>query len=123
MCGIGPTEALFAREANEIVHDVFCIVQGLSAAYQALGAMVCFEPTYDTINTGSGMFRYGHDYVGHPVAKAAGYVAVKKIVSAKMVDRSSQLGEILAEALYHRFGQHPFIGDIRGRKLFHGLEI
>ena len=99
MCGIGYEDSLFAREAKKIVPDIVCIAKCLSAAYHALGAMVCSEPTYDTIKTGSGMFQYGHNYVGHPVAKPAGYVSVKKIKSAQMVDRSGKLGEILAEAL------------------------
>ena len=33
------------------------------------------------------------------------------------------LGETLDKALHDAFGQHPHIGDIRGRGLFRGLEI
>ena len=33
------------------------------------------------------------------------------------------MGEVLHSALIDKFGQHPHIGDIRGRGLFRGLEI
>jgi adenosylmethionine-8-amino-7-oxononanoate aminotransferase len=32
-------------------------------------------------------------------------------------------GEKLSYALHERFGQHPHIGDIRGRGLFRGMEF
>ena len=32
-------------------------------------------------------------------------------------------GEALQGALEARFGQHPHVGDVRGRGLFHGIEL
>jgi hypothetical protein len=32
-------------------------------------------------------------------------------------------GALLAGRLQQRFGNHPFVGDVRGRGLFQGLEI
>ena len=40
-----------------------------------------------------------------------------------MVGRSARQGEKLQAALVERFGQHPHVGDIRGRGLFRGLEL
>ena len=33
------------------------------------------------------------------------------------------MGDMLTDALRQKFGQHPFIGDIRGRGLFIGIEF
>ena len=33
------------------------------------------------------------------------------------------MGDMLQDALRQKFGQHPFIGDIRGRGLFIGIEF
>ena len=33
------------------------------------------------------------------------------------------MGETLQDALQAEFGQNPFVGDIRGRGLFRGLEL
>jgi len=32
-------------------------------------------------------------------------------------------GDLLTRRLQERFGNHPFVGDVRGRGLFQGLEI
>ena len=123
MCGMGRTGRLFACEADEVTPDIVCIAKGLGAGYQPIGAMICSEKIYDVIKSGSGLFQHGHTYIGHPVAAAASYAVVKKIIDQNMVCRCDYLGEILSDALLERFGQHPNVGDIRGRGLFRGLEI
>ena len=123
MCGIGRTGHLFACEADEVTPDIVCIAKGLGAGYQPIGAMICSEEIYDVIKAGSGAFQHGHTYMGHPVATAASYAVVNKIIGQKMVSRCNHLGEILSDALHDRFEQHPYIGDIRGRGLLRGLEI
>ena len=40
-----------------------------------------------------------------------------------LVNRSSEMGEKLMARLVERFGDHPHIGDIRGRAMFRGLEL
>jgi len=123
MCGMGRTGHLFACEADKVTPDIVCIAKGLGAGYQPIGAMICSERIYDAIKSGSGMFQHGHTYLGHPVATAAGYAVVKKIIDQNMVSSCRHLGNVLSDALHDRFGQHPYIGDIRGRGLFRGIEI
>lgn len=72
---------------------------------------------------GSGAFQHGHTYVGHPVACAAA-LAVQRIVARDgLVARSARLGEHLGARLRERFGDHPHVGDIRGRGLFQAIEL
>jgi adenosylmethionine-8-amino-7-oxononanoate aminotransferase len=40
-----------------------------------------------------------------------------------LLARVQEMGEVLNNALHDRFGQHPNVGDIRGRGLFRGLEL
>jgi len=40
-----------------------------------------------------------------------------------LLARVNQQGEKLTQALTERFGNHPHVGDIRGRGLFIGLEL
>ncbi|MEM9047806.1 MAG: aspartate aminotransferase family protein [Pseudomonadota bacterium] len=123
MCGMGRTGHLFACAADGIAPDILCIAKGLGAGYQPIGAMLCSAAIYAAISEGSGFFQHGHTYLGHPVAAAAGCAVLKKLDSAKLVDRAAEMGARLRAALTDRFGQHPHIGDIRGRGLFLGLEI
>ena len=123
MCGMGRTGTLFASEQDDVTPDIITIAKGLGAGYQPVGAMLCSARIYDAIRDGSGFFQHGHTYMGHPLACAAADVVVDKLTDGGLTARSAQMGEVLDYALKDRFGQHPHIGDIRGRGLFRGLEI
>ncbi|MDE9449811.1 aspartate aminotransferase family protein [Aliiroseovarius sp. Z3] len=123
MCGMGRTGTLFACEQDGIAPDMVTIAKGLGAGYQPIGAMLCSGRIYEAIETGSGFFHHGHTYVGHPTACAAADAVVKKLTEGGLTARSAQMGGKLMDALTDAFGQHPHIGDIRGRGMFRGLEI
>ncbi|MBD3739009.1 MAG: aspartate aminotransferase family protein, partial [Pseudomonas balearica] len=123
MCGMGRTGTLFACEQDGIAPDIVTIAKGLGAGYQPIGAALCTAEIYDAFVNGSGFFQHGHTYIGHPTATAAGDAVVKKLTEGGMVARAAQQGEKLDAALREAFGQHPHIGDIRGRGMFRGLEI
>jgi len=123
MCGMGRTGVLFACEDEGIVPDILCIAKGLGAGYQPVGAMICSSKLYQTIRDGSGYFQHGHTYIGHPVACAAGLAVVKAILERQLLSRVTQMGEMLQTQLQASLGQHPNVGDIRGRGLFAGIEF
>jgi adenosylmethionine-8-amino-7-oxononanoate aminotransferase len=123
MCGMGRTGHLFACEADGVAPDILCIAKGLGAGYQPIGAMLCTAAIYDAIRDGTGFFQHGHTYIGHPVATAAGLAVVRAIFGRGLIPRVREMGELLDDALQATFGQHPHVGDIRGRGLFRGLEL
>lgn len=123
MCGMGRTGHLYACEADGIVPDILCIAKGLGGGYQPIGAMLCGGEIYGTIEAGSGFFQHGHTYIGHPVAAAAGLAVVSAILDRGLISRVQEMGGKLDAALHTAFGQHPNVGDIRGRGLFRGIEL
>ncbi len=123
MCGMGRTGHLFACEADGIEPDILCIAKGLGAGYQPIGAMLCSKTIYETIEAGSGFFQHGHTYLAHPVATAAGLAVVRALLDRGLVAGVSALGDKLDAALKQALGQHPNVGDIRGRGLFRGIEL
>lgn len=122
MCGMGRTGTLYACEQDGIAPDILCIAKGLGAGYQPIGAMLCTAEIYQAIEAGSGFFQHGHTYIGHPTACAAALTVFKKLNNG-VGERVFPLGEKLDAALKNAFGQHPHVGDIRGRGLFRGIEI
>ncbi len=123
MCGMGRTGTLFACEQDGVTPDITAIAKGLGAGYQPIGAMMCSGAIYDAVEQGSGFFQHGHTYMGHPVAAAAALAVVRKLTDGGLADRARVMGDRLQQALEGAFGQHPHIGDIRGRGLFRGLEL
>jgi adenosylmethionine-8-amino-7-oxononanoate aminotransferase len=61
--------------------------------------------------------------MGHPMAAAGAHAVVSAILDRGLLPRVQEQGEKLDAALRAAFGQHPHIGDIRGRGLFRGVEI
>lgn len=123
MCGMGRTGHLFACDEDGVVPDILCIAKGLGAGYQPIGAMLCQARIFDAIRDGSGFFQHGHTYMGHPVAAAAARAVVGAITGRDLLAQVLLRGEALDRALRDRLGQHPNVGDIRGRGLFRGIEL
>jgi adenosylmethionine-8-amino-7-oxononanoate aminotransferase len=123
MCGMGRTGTLFACEQDGVAPDIATIAKGLGAGYQPIGAMLCTSQIYAAIEGGSGFFQHGHTYIGHPAACAGALAVLNAILGRELLPRVVTQGEKLQAALEAEFGQHPNIGDIRGRGLFRGLEL
>ena len=123
MCGMGRTGSLFACEEENIIPDIVTIAKGLGAGYQPIGAMLCQDFIYDAIANGSGFFQHGHTYLGHPIACAASLAVVTKLINENMCKKVKDKGEMLQKILERDLGQNQFVGDIRGRGLFRGVEI
>lgn len=123
MCGMGRTGSLFACEQDGIAPDILCIAKGLGAGYQPIGAMLCSAEIYGAIEAGSGFFQHGHTYIGHPTAAAAGHAVLTALLERDLIARVQEQGRKLEECLVERFGQHPHVGDLRGRGLFRGIEL
>ncbi|MQY43729.1 aspartate aminotransferase family protein [Epibacterium sp. SM1969] len=123
MCGMGRTGTLFACEQDEIAPDICAVAKGLGAGYQPIGAMLCSAEIYDAVADGSGFFQHGHTYIGHPVAAAASLAVLERLIDDRVAERVVPMGQKLHAALEDTFGNHPHVGDIRGRGLFLGLEL
>lgn len=123
MCGMGRTGTLFASEQEGIIPDIVCIAKGLGAGYMPIGAMMCSSKIYSAIENGTGFFQHGHTYMGHPTAAAGSLAVVNAVLGRGLLNKVVEQGQKLRSALEQRFGQHAYVGDIRGRGLFQGIEL
>ena len=123
MCGMGRTGTLFASEQDSVSPDICAVAKGLGAGYQPIGAMMCTGEIHDAIENGSGFFQHGHTYLGHPVACAAALAVIERLVDDDVLGQVTPTGERLESALNAQLGQHPHVGDVRGKGLFRGLEL
>jgi hypothetical protein len=123
MCGMGRTGHLFACHEDGVSPDMLTIAKGLGAGYQPIGALMVQGRIYDAIAAGSGFFQHGHTYMGHAMAAAAANAVLGEIEGRDLLSRVQAQGEKLDAALRAELGQHPHVGDIRGRGLFRGVEL
>lgn len=123
MCGMGRTGTLHTCEAEGVVPDLLTIAKGLGGGYQPIGAVLVRQHLVDAMRSGSGLFQHGHTYLGHAVACAAALAVQQVIHREQLLPRVKQAGRHLEQRLRQRLGDHPHVGDIRGRGLFWGIEL
>jgi adenosylmethionine-8-amino-7-oxononanoate aminotransferase len=123
MCGMGRTGSLFACEQEALRPDIVTIAKALGAGYQPIGAMLCADKIFATLQTGSGAFKHGHTYLAHSTACAAALAVQQTVEDENLLANVRNMGAELQHGLQQRFANHPAIGDIRGRGLFWGIEL
>jgi adenosylmethionine-8-amino-7-oxononanoate aminotransferase len=123
MCGMGRTGTLHACEQEGISPDIMVIAKGLGGGYMPIGAMLLQKKIFDTVASGSGAFQHSHTYMGHPLACAAALAVQQVIRRDNLLANVRAKGALLSRRLQERFGNHPFVGDVRGRGLFQGVEL
>jgi adenosylmethionine-8-amino-7-oxononanoate aminotransferase len=123
MCGMGRTGTLHACEQEGVAPDLMAIAKGLGGGYQPIGAVLLSKRIYEAFANGSGAFQHGHTYMGHPIAAAAALAVQDVIRRDGLLTNVVEMGGRLRGRLEERFGQSPFVGDIRGRGLFWALEL
>lgn len=123
MCGAGRTGTWRALEHDGVEPDIMSVAKGLAGGYLPLGAAIYSDKVADVIFPAHGGPLTGHTFTGHTACCAAG-VAVQTIVKRdKLVEKVAADSAYLFDILKDRLGDKPYIGDIRGRGFFVGIEI
>jgi adenosylmethionine-8-amino-7-oxononanoate aminotransferase len=123
MCGMGRCGTLYACEQEGISPDLLAIAKGLGGGYQPIGGVLVSDTIYDAVERGSGFFQHGHTYMGHPMAAAAALAVQQTIKADNLLSNVRAMGDLLHQRLSQRFGNHHYVGDIRGRGLLQAIEI
>jgi adenosylmethionine-8-amino-7-oxononanoate aminotransferase len=123
MCGMGRTGTLHACEQEGISPDLMTVAKGLGGGYAPIGAVLVRRPIVEAIAEGSGFFQHGYTYMGHPLACAAALAVQQVLRRDDLLANVRGQGAHLARRLTERFGNHPFVGDVRGRGLFWAIEL
>lgn len=123
MCGTGRTGTMMAYEQEHITPDIVTMAKGLAAGYQPVGALLCNKKIVETIRNKSGYFQHGHTFMGHATAVAASLATQKVIREENLLENVVTRGSEIREQLRSAFASHPYVGDVRGRGLFIGVEF
>jgi adenosylmethionine-8-amino-7-oxononanoate aminotransferase len=123
MSGAGRTGTFLACDQDGVVPDIVTLGKGLGGGYQPIGAVVCTDKVYDTVARGSGALKHGQTYNAHPVGCAAALAVQRVIRQGALMKRVEIAGTRLMSLLRDRLGDHPNVGDIRGRGLLQAIEL
>jgi adenosylmethionine-8-amino-7-oxononanoate aminotransferase len=123
MCGSGRTGTFLSCEQDRVVPDIVTLGKGLGAGYQPIGAVVCTSDVYDAVAGGTAALKHGQTYNAHPVGCAAALAVQRVVRDEGLFGRVEEAGAQLMSLLAERFGDHPNVGDIRGRGLLQAIEL
>jgi adenosylmethionine-8-amino-7-oxononanoate aminotransferase len=123
MCGMGRTGHMYACLEDNAVPDILTMAKGLGGGYAPIGGMLIHRRIRQAIEAGSGVLKHGTTYSGHTLSCAAALAVQEAIAEEGLLENVRRMGDLLRRRLTETFGQHPHVGDIRGRGLFLGLEL
>ena len=106
--------------------DLITSAKGVTSGYFPMSAVFISPKVWDVLEAGAdqiGVFGHGYTYSGHPVGAAAALAALKLIDELEVVKNVADVGPYMMQALKDRLGQHPHVGDIRGKGLMLGIEL
>jgi adenosylmethionine-8-amino-7-oxononanoate aminotransferase len=123
MSGLGRTGMNWGIEHWQVVPDIITTAKGLSSGYSPLAATILAEKVWKSIDAGSQHVMHSYTFGGNPISCAAGVAVLDYIEENDLVARAAEMGDKLLGALKQKLGSSPFVGDIRGKGLFTGIEL
>lgn len=123
MCGAGRCGTWRALEQDGVEPDILSVAKGLAGGYVPLGAALYTENVRAQILQRYENVQTGHTFTSHTLACAAGAAVQRIIKRDKLLNKIKEDGIYLRNILHQALGHLPYVGDIRGRGFFWGIEF
>jgi adenosylmethionine-8-amino-7-oxononanoate aminotransferase len=122
MTGFGRTGRWFGLDHWAVRPDLLVAAKGATSGYWPFGFVAASDEVHGTVARGPG-FVHGFTYSHGPVAAAVAGEVLRILEAEDLVAASAVKGDRLISALRTTLGDHPHVGEIRGRGLLVGLEL
>jgi 4-aminobutyrate aminotransferase-like enzyme len=119
--GFGRTGTYWGIDHSGVVPDIVTLGKSFGGGFPLSGLVTrddvaAAKPWSATSGSSS-------SYGGNPLGAAAGAAALAAIDDERLVDNARVVGAALLDALRSFVDDYPFVGDVRGRGLFLGMEL
>lgn len=116
--GMGRTGTWFAWQGYGVKPDMFTLAKALGGGIP-MSALVMNEKTANVFTAGSHASTFG----GNPVAAAAALAVIEIIEDEKLLDKATEIGTLLKEALQGFVDQYDKLLEVRGKGMMLGLVV
>ncbi|RWQ44851.1 aminotransferase [Mesorhizobium sp.] len=126
VCGFGRTGNWFGSQTFGMEPDMLSIAKGLSSGHLPIGGVIISDKIYQCVADEAhkvGVFGHGFTYSGHPVTAAVAAEAIRIYREIDIVSQARRLGDYLHRALAEVLGDHPIVGEVRGKGFIAGIQI
>ncbi len=124
--GFGRTGNWFASPGLGIKPDLMSIAKGLTSGYFPMSGCLLSAKVADVLyadKSADAMFAHGFTWSGHPVGAAIAHANLDILEQEGLPENAAIIGTYLIDRLRSRLGEHPLVGEIRGRGLLIGIEL
>jgi adenosylmethionine-8-amino-7-oxononanoate aminotransferase len=122
MTGFGRTGRWFGVDHWGVRPDILVAAKGATSGYWPFGFAAASGAVADSV-TGAGGFVHGFTYSHHVVGAAVAHEVLRILEVEDLVAASAVRGARLRALLEARLGDHPNVGEVRGRGLMVGVEF
>lgn len=119
--GFGRTGKYWGIDHSGVKPDIVTLGKQFGGGYP-MSAILSRDEIVDT-KPWSNPSGSSSSYGGNPLASAAAYAALSIIDEEKLVENSRQMGELFLSLLKPFEEKYSFVGEVRGRGLFMGIEL
>jgi adenosylmethionine-8-amino-7-oxononanoate aminotransferase len=124
MTGFGRTGRWFGMDHWATRPDILVAAKGATSGYWPFGFVAASGDVHDAVaGPDATGFTNGFTYSHHAIGAAVAGEVLRIIEAEDLVTASAAKGERLRGLLGARLGDHPSVGEIRGRGLMVGLEL
>ena len=118
-CGMGRTGEWFAWQSTGVKPDAFSLAKAIASGIP-MGAVVASSKLSDVFTPG----RHASTFGGNPLACAAALATIGVIEEEGLLDRASEAGDTIKDALQAIADAHPdYVTAIRGEGMLVGLAL
>ena len=122
MTGFGRTGRWFGVDHWGIRPDILVGAKGATSGYFPFGLVAASGEIREAVMDGGG-FVHGFTYSHHVVGSAVAGEVLRILEDEGLVEAAATKGDRLKALLDERLGNHPNVGEIRGRGLLLGVEL
>jgi adenosylmethionine-8-amino-7-oxononanoate aminotransferase len=123
MTAFGRTGRWFGVDHWDVRPDILVGAKGATSGYFPFGFVAASGAVRDAVLEEPPGFVHGFTYSHHAVGAAVAGEVLRILEDEELVDASATKGDRLRALLGDRLGDHPNVGEIRGRGLLIGLEL
>jgi len=124
MTGFGRTGRWFGVDHWGARPDILVAAKGASSGYWPFGFVAASGGVHEALTgPGGAGFVHGFTYSHSPVGATVAREVLRILETEDLIPASATKGERLRSLVTDALGDHPAVGDLRGRGLFLGIEL
>jgi adenosylmethionine-8-amino-7-oxononanoate aminotransferase len=121
--GFGRTGSMFALDHWGVQPDIVQFAKGITSGYFPLGGIGLRNEIANCLDAGKSAWMHAHTYSGHPVGCAVALATIEILEREGMAGQAKEKGQRLLKNLRRAVGDHPHVGDVRGKGLMCAVEF